>query len=153
MSKLSIQSEMRAVDQKDRDFYDSLTDDERRKFSLYLMLRYSANVEGIPELEHYYLAAHNQRVNKNFFSLSKHPKLQWLLITTISPGMGNHKHYWLKPRSQDSRRSRINRFIESQNPDLNDQELELLTRLTTAEELIEMAKNLGMSDEQIKREL
>ena len=34
--KLSIQNEMNSFDLKDRSFYDSLTDEERKKFSPYL---------------------------------------------------------------------------------------------------------------------
>jgi len=45
--KLSIQNEMRAFDSKDRGFYDSLTDEERKKFSTFLMMKYGANVEGV----------------------------------------------------------------------------------------------------------
>ena len=44
--KLSIKSETAALDRKDQGFYDSLTDEEKKKFSPYLMLRYSACVDG-----------------------------------------------------------------------------------------------------------
>ena len=40
MSKLDIAVEMRAFDSKQRDFYQSLDADERKKFSTYLMLKW-----------------------------------------------------------------------------------------------------------------
>ena len=39
VEKLSIRNEMQQFDRKNRDFYRSLTDEERRKFSPYLMIR------------------------------------------------------------------------------------------------------------------
>ena len=68
--KLNIQTEMRAYDLKDRDFYDSLTEDEVKKFSPYLMLRYGASVEGSAEMQAWYLMATNERVNVNFFDVN-----------------------------------------------------------------------------------
>ena len=38
MDKLSIQNEMAVFDRKDREFYNSLTDEERKKFSNFLMM-------------------------------------------------------------------------------------------------------------------
>ena len=39
MDKLSIANEMTQFDRKNREFYNELTDEERRKFSNYLMIR------------------------------------------------------------------------------------------------------------------
>ena len=38
--KLSIGNEMRQFDLKNRKFYDELTEEERKKFSPYLMIRW-----------------------------------------------------------------------------------------------------------------
>jgi hypothetical protein len=51
--KLNIKNEMAAFDTKDRNFYKSLTPEERKKFGLYLMIRWGASVQGQPELEEY----------------------------------------------------------------------------------------------------
>jgi len=152
--KLSIQNEMRAFDQKDRDFYDTLTEDERKKFSTFLMMKYGANVEGISELQEYYLIAHNERVNINFFDIAKHPKLQWLLCTTVSPGMGTQRHYWLasKKREGESRNRQIN-FLEQEFPHLNDQELKILSSINSRDQLRDHARALGWTEDQIKRDL
>lgn len=150
--KLTLKSEMAALDKKDRDFYNSLNDSERKKFSLYLMLKYSANVEGHPDLEHYYLAAHNERVNRHFFSLSKHPQLQWLLCTSVSPDMGLQKHYWLKAKSSDSN-ARVAKFIEKMHPELNAMEIKILANSMSKKDLERIAREHGYSDEQIRKEL
>ena len=79
MDKLNINNEMACFDRKDRKFYDSLSDEERKKFSNYLMIRWGSAVEGSRDLQEFYVIATNERLNKHFFNLSRHPKLQWLL--------------------------------------------------------------------------
>ena len=70
MDKLSINNEMAQLDIKNRAFYDELTDDEKKKFATYLMLRYAASVEGSDDLQEWYLRATNDKVNQNFFDLN-----------------------------------------------------------------------------------
>jgi hypothetical protein len=65
--KLSIANEMAQFDRKNRQFYDDLTDEERKKFSNYLMIRWGSSVHGIADLQEYYLLSCNQRLNKHFF--------------------------------------------------------------------------------------
>ncbi len=102
MDKLSIQHEMSCFDRKDRDFYDSLTDEERKKFSNYLMVRWGSTVGGSRELQEFYVIATNERLNRHFFSLGQHPKLQWLMATTVSPGLGTHRHQWIPVKKRDA---------------------------------------------------
>ena len=97
---LSLSQELRALDGKNRQFRQNLTDDERKKFSPYLMLRYSASVEGSADLQAYYLLATNENVNKYFFDLDS--ELQWLTCTTVSPGLGSQRHYWHAPPSRNA---------------------------------------------------
>lgn len=152
MSKLDINTEMRAFDTKDRGFYDSLDDDERKKFSTYLMLKWGCNVEGSAELQEWYLRVHNDRVNLNFFDLGKHPKLQWLLCTTVSPGMGAKRHYWIKaPKGAGNQKAL--KFLESQYPHLSREEIAIMAELNTTEQLKDLARALGWDDKRIKTEL
>jgi hypothetical protein len=152
MSKLDINTEMRAFDSKDRNFYNSLDDDERKKFSTYLMLKWGANVEGSPELQEWYLRAQNERVNKNFFDIGRHPKLQWLLCTTVSPNMGAKRHYWIKtPKTTGN--SKAFKFIESQYPHLSREEIEIMVKLNTTDQLKQLAQDLGWDDKRIKTDL
>jgi hypothetical protein len=66
--KLSIANEMRQFDRKNRNFYNELTDEEKKKFSTYLMIRWGSAVEGSRELQEFYVIACNERLNKHFFS-------------------------------------------------------------------------------------
>jgi hypothetical protein len=50
-NKLDINVEMQALDEKNRLFYDSLSDEERKKFSTYLIFKWGANVEGSADFQ------------------------------------------------------------------------------------------------------
>ena len=153
MDKLSINNEMAQLDTKNRAFYDELNEEERKKFATYLMLRYSASVEGGPDIQEWYLRVTNERVNANFFDLGKHPKLQWLLCTTVSPDMGRQRHYWQASKKKEGSNSKALKFLTKLYPHLRTDELELLAELNDAKELKALAKTMGMSDSEIKKDL
>ena len=143
--KLNIGNEMRCLDSKDRTFYDSLTEEERKKFSNYLMIRWGSSVVGASELQEYYLVACNERLNKHFFELSKHPKLQWLLATTISPGMGNHRHQWIPPKKKEKGDNEIKKTLMELMPSAKMDDINTLAKMITKKQLKELVKDLGDS--------
>jgi len=151
--KLTIRSEMRAFDMKDRGFYDDLTDEERKKFSTFLMLKYGGNVNGSYDMQAWYLRAHNERVNMNFFDLGKHPKLQWLACTTVSPELGPQNHYWLSSVKKQPGINKIHKFLSKVYPTMKKADVELMAQLNTLADLKELARDLGYDDKQIKAEL
>ena len=144
---------MAQLDTKNRAFYDDLNDEERKKFATYLMLRYAASVDGSPDLQEWYLRVTNERVNANFFDLGKHPKLQWLLCTTVSPDMGRQRHYWQASKKKEGSNSKALKFLTKLYPHLRTDELELLAELNDLKELKALAKTMGMPDAEIKKEL
>ena len=153
MDKLSINNEMAQLDTKNRAFYDELNEEERKKFSTYLMLRYAASVEGGPDIQEWYLRVTNERINANFFDLGKHPKLQWLLCTTVSPDMGRQRHYWQASKKKEGSNSKALKFLTKLYPHLRTDELELLAELNDTKELKALAKTMGMADSEIKKDL
>ena len=144
---------LNAIDRKDRNYWDNLTDEERKKFSGYLALRWSASVEGSADFQEWYLRAANERFNRDFFELNHHPKLQWLLATTVSPGMGTHRHYWQGSKSSDKKDNKIRRFAQKCFPNLKNDDIEVLVLKNDINDWRELAKSQGMSDREIKQEL
>ena len=143
MDKLSIQNEMAVFDRKDRDFYNSLTDEERKKFSNFLMIRYGSSVQGGADLQHFYLVATNERLNKHFFAINKHPKLQWLCSTTVSPGMGTMRHKWIAPKKKEAGASTHRKQLAELYPHLKDDELDLMAEINTKKDVEEYLKLSG----------
>ena len=146
MDKLSIQNEMACFDRKDRDFYNSLTDEERKKFSNYLMIRWGSCVQGSRELQEFYIIATNERLNKHFFAINRHPKLQWLCATTVSPGMGTHRHQWITPKKKDGGTTEVKRILMEIMPTAKMSDIEALAAITDKKELKELLREYGNSD-------
>ena len=143
MEKLSIQNEMTQFDCKNRDFYDSLTDEERKKFSNFLMIRWGSSIQGSAELQHYYLQSSNHYVNKHFFAINRHPKLQWLCATAVSPGLGTQRHQWIAPKKKEAGASSIRKQIAELFPHLKDDEVELMSKINTKKDIDAYFKQLG----------
>ena len=143
MDKLDIFNEMKQFDNKNRDFYDSLTDEEKRKFSSYLMIRWGSSVQGDRDLQEFYLVATNERLNKHFFNLHKHPKLQWLVATTVSPGMGTFRHNWISTKKKEPGANSIKKQLAELYPHMKDDEIELMSQINTKKDVDEYLKKLG----------
>lgn len=141
--KLNISNEMRQFDKKNRDFYDELIDDERKKFSTFLMLRWGSAVEGSRDLQEFYLVATNERLNKNFFAMGKHPKLQWLCATTVSPDMGTPRHNWIAPKKKEPGASSIRRQLAEIYPDMKNDDIAVLASITSKKQIDEHYKLMG----------
>lgn len=155
MSKLNIQNEMAQFDSKNRDFYDELDDQDQKKFSPFLMIRWGSSVGGSADMQAYYLMSCNERLNKQFFeiSTSKHKKFQWLLATTVSPGIGNQYHQWIAPKKKEASNSKAAKFLRELYPHLKEDEIKLMVEINSAADLKELAKQMGMEAAQIKKEL
>jgi len=149
-SNLSVM--LRAIDLKKRDYWDQLSDEQKKKHSNYLALRWASSISGNGELAQYYVLSTNQQVNKNFWSLNKHPKLQWLLTTCISPGMGNHKHEWIAFKAKGSKSKTVNLLLEVY-PTMKLKDAELLDKQMTKEDYKRLLTDLGWQDNEIKKAL
>jgi hypothetical protein len=153
--KLDIKNEMAQFDRKNRNFYDTLSDEEKKKFSPFLMIRWGSAVGGDPDLQAYYLMSCNENLNKNFFDINttKHKKLQWLLATTVSPGMGNQYHQWITPKKRGGSDNKAVKFLRNLYPHLKDDDIELMAKLNSKDDLKEHARSMGWEDKDIKKEL
>ena len=136
---------MRCFDEKDRDFYDSLTDEERKKFSNYLMIRWGSSVHGSKELQEFYVVATNERLNKHFYAVNRHPRLQWLMATSVSPGMGVHRHQWIAPKKKESGSSEVKKTLMQLYPNMKISDIETLAAITDSKELKEHLKHMGQT--------
>lgn len=134
---------MRMFDRKVRTFYDDLTTEERKKFSNFLMLRWGSAVEGSRDLQEFYVISCNERFNKHFFDLGKHPKLQWLLATTVSPDLGTPRHPWIAPKKKEAGLSAKRKALMEIYPHYKDDEIDVMAQLVTQKEIDAYNKSAG----------
>ena len=135
-----------AIDRKDYDFYDRLSDEEKKELKgqalLYLRWGASLNVDD-PILLHYYLVSFNHHANKNFFNLYKHPKLQWLMLTASSPNLGKYNRKWLGKKKTKDPREAIKKQLANMYPNYKEEDIEVLSNFVTKKELNKYVKDSG----------
>ena len=154
--KLNMFDALRALDLKNRGFYDSLTDEEKKGFAPFVMVRWASAVNHkLSEMDEWYLQATNQRFHTSMLDLmygeTKHPKLAWLLATTVSPGMGAMKHQWIGYKKKTGKsNNKLKKFIVLQFPTLSDEEVGLLLTQITNKEIKQYAIDLGYDDKAVR---
>lgn len=86
---------LEALDKKNYAYFNSLSEEQQRKFVPYMMLHWSSAVKG--KLDAYYLLSTDVHANKYLFNerVQQHPELQWLMLCTVSPGRGKQFHQWI----------------------------------------------------------
>lgn len=141
--KLNIGNEMRQFDLKNREFYDELTEEEKKKFSNYLMIRWGSSVDGARELQEYYVQSTNHYLNRHFFAINRHPKLQWLCATSVSPGLGTHRHSWIAPKKKEAGSNSIKKQLMELYPNMKPADIDALAAITTEKEIKQRLKDLG----------
>lgn len=149
-SAISLESVLPAIDRKDTDYWETLNPAQQKKFSSWLYMRYTSNVKGDADLARYYLLATNQRVNKKFSTLKGHSKLQYLLMTSTSPGMGKQFHQFLAPPKLGKTNKKQLNLLEKLFPMANTQELELLAEINTDKDIEDYLISRGWTDKEIK---
>lgn len=145
--QVDVKSVMSALDRKDREFYITQEAQEQKSISMWLMMRYASSAQGATAP--HYLIMINELVNKNFQDVSKHPELQWLLMTACGTGRVQY-HPYLKPARAQRRRDRVSELLLRVYPGLNTQELELLRDLNTDQDLIQLALDHGCTDKELE---
>jgi len=141
--KLSIGNEMRQLDTKNRDFYNDLTAEEKKKFSTFLMLRWGSCVDGAQELQEYYVQSCNHYLNKHFFTIGRHPKLQWLCATAVSPGLGVMRHNWIAPKKKQPGDSAKRKALVALYPQYKDDEIDVMMQIVSDKEIKQYLKDSG----------
>ena len=152
---LDIFNEMAKFDNKDREFFDCLSEEEKKKFSPFLMIRWGSCVEGDADLQAYYLMSTNERLNKNYFDISgtQHKKFQWLMATTVSPGLGKQRHNWIKQKKRETANVKSEKLLRELYPQCKDDEIELLAEINDKSDIKQLAREHGWDDKRIKEYL
>ena len=140
-----------ALDDKDYGYYDRLTVEQQKKFVPYMLLIWMSCVKGDTDLQNYYLQSVDFHANKYMFNeyVGRHPKLQWLLCTTVSPGLGVQKH-WFPKSSGRTKQSKALKFLRSIHPADKLCDLEILAQLNDQQYFENLAREYGWSDKEIR---
>lgn len=132
-----------ALDRKDYNYYDRLTEEQKRKIVPYMLVHWMSAVKSNGNVGQYYLLSTNEHANKHLFNefVAKHPKVQWLMLCAISPNVGKQFHQYLP-----NIRERVSKYREAASlsemkeyykkiyPNVNDENITLLSKTFVEEQ-------------------
>ena len=144
--QIPLKDVMAAIDKKDRGFYNRLTDEQKKAFSAWMMMRYCSSVQGRDAANYIYMT--NELVNYQFSEVSKHPELQWLLLSACGVGKIQF-HPYLKPPNARKKKNKVFEFIYSLFPHMKTEDINNLIDINTIQELKDLAKSNGYDDKSI----
>lgn len=148
-AKLDIKQELSAVDLKNYDFYSNLTDDEKKAFSPYILMRYVSNVQGDQYLQEWFVETTNEFVNKNHWDLSKtHKELLWKLFA--STGIGQKMYHPYLASGKKEKVNKIEKLLSEIYPTWKISDIKLQASLMSKQDKEDLFDKLGFDKKQRK---
>jgi hypothetical protein len=148
-AKLDIKRELKAVDTRDYDFYDNLTDEEKKAFSPFILMRYTANVQGDQSLQEWFLETTNEYVNKNHWELSKnHKPLLWKLFA--GTGVGQSMYHPYLAGSKKGKANKIEKLLAEIYPAWKLEDIKILASMMDKKDIEELFDKMGFDKKQRK---
>lgn len=145
-SKINIKSLLAAVDSNDYNFYDNLTDEEKKDFSVWLANRFASHSDKFPA---HYLMMVNLICNMYSLQIKSHPKLQWMLLASC--GVGRYAgHNFIKPTIQKNNLKLVD-ILKPIFPLYKLDELMMLIKLSSENDLVDILQDYGYSIEDINK--
>jgi hypothetical protein len=142
--KLPIKDILAAIDMGAMNVWDELSDDEKKQVNFWLLNRYVSSVTGSREKQELAVFKTNEYYNKNWNELgTRHPKLQWQLLCQAGNTGKIEFHKWLGFK-QKKGNNNAQKLLEKIYPNMKQDEVELLARLSTKKELKEIAEEHGI---------
>jgi hypothetical protein len=147
--KLDIKRELNAVDRKQYNFYENLTDEEKKAFAPFILMRYSASVQGDRDTQEWFLEMTNELVNKHHWTLSKnHKELLWKLFAGIGTGASAYHPYLAAGKKEKAHK--IEKLLAELNPAMKLDEVKLLASLMDKKDIEELFDSMGFDKSQRK---
>jgi hypothetical protein len=148
-AKLDIKRELNAVDLKNYNFYDNLTDEEKKAFSPYLLMRYISNVQGDRDTQEWFIEMTNELVNKHHWTLSKnHKPLLWKLFAGIGTGATAYHPYLAASKKEKA--NKIEKLLCELYPARKMDEIKLLASMMDKKDIEELFDKMGFDKKQRK---
>ena len=139
-----LRSGLKAVDFRNKDYWDRIDDHEKSLYSPYMIMRYASSVSGEKFYQEHYVEMINECVNKHLFTLSsKHKKLCWIL-TAMCGGLKQQFHPWIKPMKRVPNKSL--KQLQKIYPSSKETDLETLDKVITDRELEELLEAHGITE-------
>ncbi len=148
-SKLDIKKVLNAVDTKNYNFYEELSEDERKGFNPYLLMRFTSNYQGDRETYEEFVLRTNEYVNKDYRSLSKdHKDLLWRLYAAVGIGVNVFHPYLAAGKKENV--DKIEKLLSELYPSRKIEDIKIMASLMTKEDRNELFDKMGFDKKQKK---
>lgn len=148
--KVELKEKIQAVDQNIRELWDAMDETNQKllKSELFILNRYISNAKtSSREIQEHFVITVNEYFNKHFYTLQKHPKLLWMLLCMCSyDGNRTFFHEWIGHKKRAGSDNKKLKFLDEIYPEMKIDELELLAKISTTEELIELGRLHGFEE-------
>jgi len=115
------------------------------KGDLWNLNRYMSSVKGSREKQELAVFKTNEYYNKNWAVLgNKEAKLQWLILCQCGDTGKKEFHPWIGFKKKTSDNNKAIKFLEQLYPNMKEDEVELLARISTKKELKQLAEEHGI---------
>ena len=143
--KLQIKEILSWIDNGYRELWNELEDDHKKQISFWLLNRYVSSVNGNREKQELAIFKTNEYYNKHFNSIgvgkdNGHQKLMWHLLCMSGSTGKNEFHPWIGFKKKDGSTNKAVKLLEQIYPHLKNDEVELLARISTKQELKQLAQ-------------
>lgn len=146
---LDIKRELKAVDLKNYTFYENLTDEEKKSFSPYILMRYTASVQGDREVQEHFLEMTNECVNKNHWVLSKnHKALLWKLFAATGVGASAYHPYLAAGKKEKA--NKIEKLLCEIYPARKMEDIKLMASMMNKKDKEDLFDKMGFDKKQRK---
>lgn len=146
---LDIKRELKAVDTKDYDFYNNLTDEERKSFSPFILMRYTASVQADRDVQEHFVEMTNECVNKDHWTLSKnHKGLLWKLFAVTGVGVSAYHPYLAAGKKQKA--NKIEKLLCEIYPAMKMDDIKFMASMMNKKDCEELFDKMGFDKKQRK---
>lgn len=164
--KVELGEKIQAVDQGIKELWDAMDETNQKllKSELFILNRYISSVSAptakwqkgkkpTEDEQLHYLLFVNEYFNKHWNTLQPHPKLLWLMLCMCSyDNKTVFFHEWIGNKKRTGNSKKI-RFLEEIYPNKKTDEIDLLAKIITDDELKELARDYGFEESLIKKKL
>ena len=136
-----VKEVLACIDSNAKSLWKELTDEQKKCVNFWLLNRYASSVVGNRDAQELAVVMTNQIYNKNWNELgTRHPQLQWQLLCSLHNANSDiRKHVWIGFKKKTGNNNSI-KLLQQIYPNMKQDEVELLARLSTKKELKELAK-------------
>lgn len=136
-----VKDVLACIDSNAKSVWDELTDEQKKCVNFWLLNRYASSVSGSRDAQELAVVMTNQIYNKNWNELgTRHPKLQWQLLCSLHNANSDiRRHNWIGFKKKTSNNNAV-KLLQQIHPNMKQDEVELLARLSTKKELKQLAE-------------